>query len=145
MPGIILCMRPDNERRRYIVTSSLIGWAHAQNDPLVLSQSRSSYRVFIVKISNITKLTISRCGIPSCMQQVPQLLWAAEVLSGCIGGYITQLIRKWTSDKRPYGCTHLGELDICPVTQCSLGKMGEYSKLCLLNTLYKIDGIKSSR
>ena len=29
---IILCMRPANERRRYIVTSSLIGWAHTQID-----------------------------------------------------------------------------------------------------------------
>ena len=29
--GIILCMRPANERRRYTVTSSLIGWAHKQN------------------------------------------------------------------------------------------------------------------
>ena len=26
--GIILCMRPANGRRHYIVTSSLIGWAH---------------------------------------------------------------------------------------------------------------------
>ena len=33
--GIILCMRPANERRRYIVTSSLIGWAHTQNDPCI--------------------------------------------------------------------------------------------------------------
>ena len=31
--GIILCMRPANERRRYNVTSSPIGWAHTQNDP----------------------------------------------------------------------------------------------------------------
>ena len=31
--GIILCMRPANERRRYCVTSSLICWAHSQNDP----------------------------------------------------------------------------------------------------------------
>ena len=30
---IILYMRPTNERRRYIVTSSIIGWAHRQNDP----------------------------------------------------------------------------------------------------------------
>ena len=30
--GIILCMRPANEGRRYNVTSSLIGWSHAQND-----------------------------------------------------------------------------------------------------------------
>ena len=28
--GIILCMRPANERQRYIVTSSLIGWVHPQ-------------------------------------------------------------------------------------------------------------------
>ena len=33
--GIILCMRPANERWRYSVTSSLIGWAHSQNDPCV--------------------------------------------------------------------------------------------------------------
>ena len=30
--GTILWMRPANERRRYNVTSSLIGWAHTQND-----------------------------------------------------------------------------------------------------------------
>ena len=30
---IILCMHPANERRRYIVTSSLIGWAQTYNDP----------------------------------------------------------------------------------------------------------------
>ena len=29
----ILWMRPANERRRYNVTSSLIGWAHPQKDP----------------------------------------------------------------------------------------------------------------
>ena len=29
--GIILCVRPANERRRYNVMSSLIGWPHAQN------------------------------------------------------------------------------------------------------------------
>ena len=33
LTGIKLCMRPANERRRYIVTSSLIGWVHTQNDP----------------------------------------------------------------------------------------------------------------
>ena len=31
-PGIILQMSPANGRRRYNVTSSLISWAHAQND-----------------------------------------------------------------------------------------------------------------
>ena len=33
--GIILGMGSANERRRYIVTSSLIGWAHTQNDPCI--------------------------------------------------------------------------------------------------------------
>ena len=28
-----ICVRLANERRRYIVTSSLIGWPHTQNDP----------------------------------------------------------------------------------------------------------------
>ena len=36
LPGIILCMRPVNERRRYNVTSSLTGWARTQNDPWLL-------------------------------------------------------------------------------------------------------------
>ena len=31
--GAILYKRSANERRRYIVTSSLTGWSHAQNDP----------------------------------------------------------------------------------------------------------------
>ena len=31
--GAILCMRPATEKWRYIVTSSLIDWAHTQNDP----------------------------------------------------------------------------------------------------------------
>ena len=32
-------MRRANERRRYIVTSSLIGWAHVQNEPAIPSLS----------------------------------------------------------------------------------------------------------
>ena len=31
--GIILYMRPAHERKRHIVTLSLIGWLHTQNDP----------------------------------------------------------------------------------------------------------------
>ena len=30
---VILSTGPANERRRFIVTSSLVGWAHTQNDP----------------------------------------------------------------------------------------------------------------
>ena len=31
--GMMLCMVSAKERRRYNVTSSLIGWAHTQYDP----------------------------------------------------------------------------------------------------------------
>ena len=31
--GMILGLRPANERRRYTVTPSLIGWAQTQNQP----------------------------------------------------------------------------------------------------------------
>ena len=31
--GVIVRTHPANERRRYIVTPSLIGWADTQNDP----------------------------------------------------------------------------------------------------------------
>ena len=44
--GISLWMRPANERRRYIVTSSLIGWAQSQNYPcrLQTAYKLSSFR-----------------------------------------------------------------------------------------------------
>ena len=32
---ILLCMRPSNEKRRYIDTSSLIAWPHTQNDSCI--------------------------------------------------------------------------------------------------------------
>ena len=35
----ILCMRPASGRRRYNITSSLIGWAHTQNDPCLSTSS----------------------------------------------------------------------------------------------------------
>ena len=40
-PGIILCMCPTNEWWRYIGMSSLIGWAHTQDDPCLPYSSDS--------------------------------------------------------------------------------------------------------
>ena len=45
---IILCMRPANERRRCIGTSSLIGWAHTWNDPWW----STSWEIFVLFIAN---------------------------------------------------------------------------------------------
>ena len=33
LPGVIMGLGSANERRRYIVMSSLMGWVHTQNDP----------------------------------------------------------------------------------------------------------------
>ena len=46
--GIILCMRPANERRRYIVTSSLIGWAHVENDPWLFTLLATFVECFVL-------------------------------------------------------------------------------------------------
>ena len=51
-------MRPANKRGRYIVTSSLIGWAHTQNDPCYMphirdnKQKKMQIYIFMVSKSN---------------------------------------------------------------------------------------------
>ena len=54
--GIIFCMHTANERRRYIVTSFLIGWAHSQNDPCSMVQCHSSEGHFTSHISAINHI-----------------------------------------------------------------------------------------
>ena len=48
---IILCMRPANERRRYIVTSYLIGWAHIQYDVSFTMEIFKSYPTILLHLS----------------------------------------------------------------------------------------------
>ena len=46
LTGIILCIRPANERGQYTLTPSLFGWAQTQNDPegvLVLTNVASAF------------------------------------------------------------------------------------------------------
>ena len=45
--GILLRMYQANERRRYNVTSSLIGWVHAQNDPCKRGRNHIPYDVYV--------------------------------------------------------------------------------------------------
>ena len=46
--GLILGLRPANERRRYKVTPSLIGWAQSYNQALLLS-----FRAVAIEAVNI--------------------------------------------------------------------------------------------
>ena len=50
--GIIFCMCAANERRRYIVTSSLTGWAHVQDDHcLYILNGLNEYRCLVYIVS----------------------------------------------------------------------------------------------
>ena len=40
--GLILGLRPANERRRYFITTSLIGWAQAENQPCIICAIRTT-------------------------------------------------------------------------------------------------------
>ena len=62
---ILLCMRPTNEKRRHIVTSSLIGWAHKQNGPYQLFRIHMLYNTDI-KASSFWQesLIAPRCIYP---------------------------------------------------------------------------------
>ena len=56
-----LCMHPANERRRYIVTSCLIGWLHTQNDPCT--------RIPMIKIRQSWDCLIFIMGIATLVRQ----------------------------------------------------------------------------
>ena len=66
--GIILCMRPANEKRRYVVTSSLIDWAHTQNDPCCCWWPRDAMMNGLLKAILIHKfgqlIEVPSWGIP---------------------------------------------------------------------------------
>ena len=62
--GMILCMGSVNERRRSIVTSSLIGWTHDQNDPWSLCNVAKWWTIVTSGI-NRTNMCVC-CRIPLC-------------------------------------------------------------------------------
>ena len=50
MSGLILGLRPANERRRYKVTPSLIGWAQTYNQPWMLYHSKQPPNISVRQI-----------------------------------------------------------------------------------------------
>ena len=66
--GIGLYMHPANERRRYNVTSSLIGWGHTQNDPWNIYMTYFSHECpFHVDGSdNLVCLVMINCSLNCC-------------------------------------------------------------------------------
>ena len=60
--GLILGLRPANERRRYSVTTSLIGWAQAWNQSCVCS-TEDGFRGSPVLVLWLCALVVSKCEI----------------------------------------------------------------------------------
>ena len=46
--GLILGLRPANERRRYFVTTSLIGWSQTKDQPCQLFIRKKEYKMNII-------------------------------------------------------------------------------------------------
>ena len=68
--GIILGMGWANERWCYIVTSSLIGWAHTQNDPriIVILNTNNNLNQFIWVIIHYTnRHNMNKCHVDDSM------------------------------------------------------------------------------
>ena len=67
--GIILYMRPANERRRYIVTSSLIGWAYIHNNHLLGWNLKKTDHVttkpqcILRSALGVSKSSLTHCGL----------------------------------------------------------------------------------
>ena len=91
--GIILCMHPANRRRRYNVRSSLIGWAHTQNDPCLCrgigsfpfdvttpEQSHTSAKYLQRKYThnNVTQMTNADIGLRNFRIFRCNLLWPVD-------------------------------------------------------------------
>ena len=61
---IILCIHQTNERWHYNVTSSVVGWVHAQNDiyadlsEISQLQTISSQNVYYHQVSNISRTLV---------------------------------------------------------------------------------------
>ena len=60
---IILYMRPANGRRRYIVTSSLIGWAHIQNDPWRITQKQNKTDIVSIYSGLVVDMCVIELGV----------------------------------------------------------------------------------
>ena len=60
-PGIVLWMRAANEWRRYVVTSSLNGWVHSQNNPCDTPYPQCQYGYCLYYLMFISTISFTNC------------------------------------------------------------------------------------
>ena len=76
--GIFLHMRSANERRCYIVRSSLIGWAHTRNDPwkcMWKSMSTAKCKPFHLNCNVLNRLKTPKCWINATWTPENKFQW----------------------------------------------------------------------
>ena len=107
--GIILGMGSANERRCYIVMSSLIGWAHTQNDPcvwfptcLIIYFAWNFYFSWwpTIQLIRFTEQLINyiHAGYNENMEYVPQIIYTLY----CI--YIFWISLTWCTSQPKFIC-----------------------------------------
>ena len=79
-------MRPANERRRYIVTTSLIGWAHTGTDTWIMKDTRPELGWFIINFPGyddntpwLTPKYLITCVVPHYPYITLRLTWLSLV------------------------------------------------------------------
>ena len=117
--GIFLCMRSANERRCYMVTSSLIGWAHTQNDHW-LHHSLNSLICNLPPPSNKCTEVLFTCS--------NYVVWQLAHFPDC--QFITVMPQEWQSISNDW------QLDCLCLTACSCLQQNKLPKLCITGPLW---------
>ena len=94
----ILCVHSSNERRRYNVTSSLIGWAHIQNDPWIKGLGFDSKRGFWLTLNNNNNNKHHLDGLVQDCSSSSAL--AMGILQSCTEPLIFNTFRPWQNWRR---------------------------------------------
>ena len=102
-PGLILGLRPANERRRYFVTTSRIGWAQDYNQPcytvsyinVILAWLGIAFTYCFTNCSNVLKLAwnISVCFFVFGDIWGTRPLWLHHFYWCIISGYVSSLFQ----------------------------------------------------
>ena len=93
----LLCMRPANERRRYTITSSVIGWAHTQNDPCIFDIRIADLLSTLRPLRSIDKMDYVKHKY--CM-----IIYDSRCVTSTSLVFFTILLSKWGGDCCPSSC-----------------------------------------
>ena len=85
-----MCMRSANDRRRYIVTSSFIGWAHTQKNPAELKAFEDSA---CFSLDSILSNQVIFCPCRACAKLWPYWIWMIHARGDCLESHSVGLVK----------------------------------------------------